>query len=71
MQPDDERVILHPRGFEEALEGLLAATPKSTDRAAALDAMTFANPKVREILDREDGYITHDELMKRLRSSRA
>ena len=69
VQPDDDRVSLHPLGFEEALKGLLAAPPKSRERAAALDAMTFADPKVREILDREDGYISHEELMERLRSS--
>jgi len=68
----DDRVSLHPLGFEEALKGLMGTPPASQERAAALDAMTHSIPKVREILDRHgEGFVTHEELMQRVRAARA
>lgn len=61
----EERVSLHPLKFEEAMEGLLRTEPPS-DPTATLDALTFADPKVKEAMNGAGQFISHEELMERL-----
>ncbi len=63
--PEEERTSLHPLSFEDAVEGLLRTDPPS-DAAATLDALTFADPTVKEAMNGGGRFISHEELMKRL-----
>jgi len=62
----DDRVSLHPLGFEEALKSLMDTPPKSQTRAAALHAMTHSIPEVDEIKARNGkGFVTYEQLTRR------
>jgi hypothetical protein len=64
VQPDDDRVSLHPLSFQEAMEGLLRSE-RPNNPAATLDALTF-DDELRETMDNGGHFITHDELIRKL-----